>query len=241
MVRALILAGGLGTRLRETVSDVPKPMAPISGRPFLERLMDYWIDQGVGEFILSVGYLKEKIIHHFGDHYRNTPIRYAAESEPLGTGGGLILGLDLVEDDDPLLILNGDTFFAVNLAELLAFSRTNEADWCLALCRKKDTMRYMGLVLEPNRRIVSLGKSCEPGDGTDRSNADNGLVNGGVYLIAPNKLRGKYPSGTALSLEQTILADALVEGQRIYGLPCEGRFIDIGVPVDYQRAYGVIT
>lgn len=84
---AVILAGGLGTRLRSVVTDVPKPMAPIEGRPFLEYLLDYWIDQGIERFILSVGYRGDVIVDHFGNGYRRVPIAYAFESQPLGTGG----------------------------------------------------------------------------------------------------------------------------------------------------------
>ena len=88
---AVILAGGLGTRLREVVSDVPKPMAPVNGRPFLEHQMDFYAAQGITHFVLSVGYLAEVITKHFGDTYRGCAIDYAVETTPLGTGGGLLL------------------------------------------------------------------------------------------------------------------------------------------------------
>ena len=84
---AIILAGGLGTRLRETVPNLPKPMVPIHNRPFLEHQMDYWIEQGITQFILSVGYLKDIIINHFGNSYKGVSIDYAIDTSPLGTGG----------------------------------------------------------------------------------------------------------------------------------------------------------
>ena len=92
MTSALVLAGGLGTRLRSVVSKLPKPMAPVRGRPFLEHLLDYWLHQGVNHFVLSVGYLHELIIDHMGSNYKGAMIEYVIEESPLGTGGGLLLG-----------------------------------------------------------------------------------------------------------------------------------------------------
>jgi hypothetical protein len=102
IMKVIILAGGFGTRLKHLLPDVPKPMADISGRPFLEWLMDYLADAGVSEVILSVHYLKEKIIDHFGDKYKNIKISYALENEPLGTGGAI---LNSIKDDEKYLII----------------------------------------------------------------------------------------------------------------------------------------
>ncbi|WP_157844846.1 sugar phosphate nucleotidyltransferase [Methylocucumis oryzae] len=124
---AIILAGGLGTRLRSVVSELPKPMASVSGRPFLEHLMDYWFAQGVTRFILSVGYQSDIITTHFGAHYRHARIDYAIESEPLGTGGGLFYALQ--EVDETVLVLNGDTFFSVALDELADFHKNHDSSW----------------------------------------------------------------------------------------------------------------
>mgnify|MGYP006438891509 FL=1 len=106
MITAIILAGGLGTRLKDTVPMVPKPMAPINHRPFLEYLMDYWILQGVTKFILSVGYLKDLIINHFGNKYKGISIEYVVESEQLGTGGGLLLASKNLESFLLFLVLH---------------------------------------------------------------------------------------------------------------------------------------
>ena len=118
-MEAVVLAGGLGTRLRAAVSDVPKPMAPVGGRPFLERLLDYWIGQGVRRAVLAVGYMYDTIRRHFGDEYRGCAIAYSIENHPLGTGGALIQALPLVQDPT-FLVLNGDTYFAVPLDALAA-------------------------------------------------------------------------------------------------------------------------
>src|SRR5262245_49936719 len=120
-MQAIVLAGGLGTRLRATIGDIPKPLAPVRGRPFLEYLLAYWIGQGVTSFILSVGYRSEMITGHFGASFRGAAIDYAVEDRPLGTGGGLLLATTRLAADDPFLVLNGDTYFEVPLAALLKF------------------------------------------------------------------------------------------------------------------------
>lgn len=215
-------------RLRGTVPDLPKPMAPVNGRPFLEYQLDYWLAQGIGHFILSVGYRREVIMSHFGNTYGGARLEYAVETEPLGTGGGLLLALDLLPGKDDFLLLNGDTFFEVNLARLAAFHAKRQSDWTLALFRTREAGRYMGLEVDKEGRILSLRTGTEQ---VDR------LANGGVYLISPRILRASgLHSGQRVSLEDEIMPGVLTAGGRFFGLECEGRFIDIGVPEDYQRA-----
>lgn len=228
MTSAIILAGGLGTRLRDVVPDLPKPMAPLNGRPFLEYQIDYWIAQGVRHFILSIGYRSEAIVSHFGKSYGGARLEYALETEPLGTGGGLLLAMDLLTGDDAFLLLNGDTFFEVSLDQLAAFHSARQSDWTLALFRTRETGRYMGPSVEGNGRILSLRSEMEKAER---------LANGGVYLISPHIIRSSnLPTGQRVSLEDEVMPGALAAGGRFFGLECEGRFIDIGVPEDYRRA-----
>lgn len=226
---AVVLAGGLGTRLRSAVPDVPKPMAPINGRPFLEHQLDYWIGQGISEFVLSVGYRREDIIGHFGTVYREAVIRYAVETEPLGTGGGLLLAAAQLPSDRPFLVLNGDTFFAVALADLVDFHRRHVSDWTFSLFRADESGRYMGMQVAGNGRVESLraGTAGQPGL----------LANGGVYLVEPHMITTSgYSAGSKASLEDDILANLQAKGSRLFGLECTSLFIDIGVPQDYYRA-----
>ncbi len=226
MTTAIILAGGLGTRLRETVPDLPKPMAPINGRPFLEFQMDYWIKQGIQKFIISVGYLYKVIMNHFGSSYQGIPIEYVVEKKPLGTGGGLLLAV--TELTEPFLLLNGDTFFEVDLGTLLDFHKKQKSDWTFSLFRTTETGRYMGMGVVADGRIISLkSESGEPGQ----------LANGGVYLINPSVLK-QFDSkiGINMSLENDILPTILNANGLLNGLECQGRFIDIGIPEDYFRA-----
>ena len=232
MVTAIILAGGLGTRLRSVVPDLPKPMAPISGRPFLEHQLNYWIKQGVSNFVLSIGYRHEVIVDHFGNRYKDAELDYVIEKTPLGTGGGLLLAAEKVNQDEPFLLLNGDTYFAMDLKTLIKFSLANDADWCFSLFRTREEGRYMGMEISPQGRITSL-KS-----GTGRPGR---LANGGVYLVNPRALiRKRFSPGDKVSLEDDMFPTAMALGQRLMGMEFPGIFIDIGVPEDYHRALALL-
>ena len=218
---AIVLAGGLGTRLRPLVNDVPKPMAPVNGRPFLELLLEYWMGQGVRRFVLSVGYLSEAITRHFGSRWGGAALEYSIESEPLGTGGGFLKAADGVRSET-FLVLNGDTYFAVPLDEFITFHKDNQADWSMALFRSSDAKRYQGVSLAEDGRIASLSGNT---------------VNGGVYLMRrglPWKTRGRC------SLENDLLPQALADGWRVCGRVFDRPFVDIGVPQDYQSAGAII-
>jgi len=229
MTSAVILAGGLGTRLRSAVPDLPKPMAPINGRPFLEHQLNYWIDQGIDHFVLSVGYRHEVISNHFGNTYRSAHIDYAIETSPLGTGGGMLLASAHIDRNDSFLLLNGDTYFAVELKKLIDFSLLHSSDWCFSLFRAQEVDRYMGMDVGPDGHIESLksGSLCKIG----------GLANGGAYWVNGKALdHFKWPDNTKTSLEDDILPFAALSGQFLFGLEFPGTFIDIGVPNDFRRA-----
>jgi len=222
---AVVLAGGLGTRLRPVVSEVPKPMAPVKGRPFLELLLEYWIGQGVRRFVLSVGYLAERITGHFGERWGGAEIDYAVEPSALGTGGGLRLAAGKAKTTD-ILVINGDTYFAVPLQELKELHVAQKADWTFSLFRSDDGKRYQGIGLEPDGRLSALAGE---------------LANGGVYLMKRTKLEtAPWRPGQRFSLESDLLPHAMRSGWRVYGRPFDRPFVDIGVPQDYQGAGAVI-
>jgi len=227
---AIILAGGLGTRLRSTVPNLPKPMAPVNNRPFLEYLMTYWMSQGVSNFILSVGYKYEIIIDHFGFSWKGVPIQYEVEKTPLGTGGGLLRAANGIEA--PFLVLNGDTFFEVDLKKMEQFHYENNADWTFALFKTIEDGRYMGLDLSSKGRVNSIRIS---------NNYQERLANGGVYLIDPNLLE-KYQknSSSKVSIEDDIFPYLNKLGARIFGFKQSGSFIDIGIPEDYRLASKIV-
>lgn len=227
---AIILAGGMGTRLRSVLPELPKPMAPINGRPFLEYQMDYWIDQGINRFILSVGYKKEIIISHFGKSYRHARVQFVEEDIPKGTGGGLLLALQ--NEDDPIFVLNGDTFFQVNLIDIKKFHLEKQSDLTIALFKSVECDRYMGLELLADDSITSL-KS-----GTSKIRC---LANGGVYLINPAVFKASYyKAGDSCSFENDLVPELIKMNHKVYGFEANGFFIDIGIPQDYYRAASVM-
>jgi D-glycero-alpha-D-manno-heptose 1-phosphate guanylyltransferase len=229
---AIILAGGLGTRLRGVVQDLPKAMAPIKDRPFLEHQLDYWIGQGIRHFIISVGYRREVIIKHFGDKYREARIEYAVEESPLGTGGGLLLAIGRLDKRGPFLLLNGDSFFEVSLKELVEFHLQRRSDWTFSLFKTEDHKRYLGMKVDADGRVLSL--RSDPGQAEQ-------FANGGVYLVNPELLEALAQKPAAkLSLEDDILPGLFAGGTKFYGLVCDGRFIDIGLPEDYFRSADIL-
>ena len=226
---AVVLAGGLGTRLRSAVPDLPKPMAPVAGVPFLARLLAHWMGQGIRHFVLSVGYRHEAISSYFGRTWRGARIDYVVEPTPLGTGGGLALAMAGLPPQERFLLLNGDTFFEVDLGALSAFAQAQDADWCFSLFRFQEQGRYMGMDLRADGRIHALVAGA----------SGPRLANGGVYLVHPRSLAAVEP-GRAASLENELFPAFLAQGQVFAGLESPGRFIDIGVPADYQRAVEVL-
>lgn len=231
---AIILAGGLGTRLQSLVHDRPKPMALIHGRPFLEYLLDYWINQGIRHFVLSVGYKHETIIHYFGDRYQGAKLEYVIESSPLGTGGGLLLAIKKIRTDQRFLLLNGDSYFAVNLQRLSDFAEQHNTDWCFSLFSTTDHKRYLGLELTPEGRISAWRKP---------ETSLLSWANGGVYLVHPRGLETHQSIDDCrpISLENDIFPEALAANQAFFGVPYSDTFIDIGIPADYIRAHQVLS
>ncbi len=228
---AIILAGGLGTRLKSAVPDLPKPMAPINGRPFLEYQLDYWMGQGVSRFVLSVGYKRESIMSHFGARYREAKIEYAVEETPLGTGGGLLQAAQMLAPTQPFLVLNGDTFFEVPLIQLEQIHTTYRSGWTIALFKASEPNRYGKITCAADGRIETFtNEKAAPGD----------YANGGIYLLASDALANLQP-GKPTSLEQEILPGFIARGGRCFGMPHDGQFFDIGLPHDYYQAANILA
>lgn len=230
-MEAIILAGGLGTRLRSAVPELPKPMAPINGRPFLEHQIDYWMTQGITRFILSVGYKHETIRTYFGDHFHAAEITYVIEQEPLGTGGGLLVAMQEIQGTEPFLILNGDTFVEVNLAKLRRQHDQKQAEITLVLRQVEHNTRYGSIQMAEDGRIVAF--QSEPSDCC--------TINAGVYLACKSAFDGLgWRVGDKASLEQDVFLAMLQAGKCFYGFVASGAFIDIGIPEDYFRASAVL-
>lgn len=228
----LILAGGLGSRLRAVVSDVPKPMAPIGGRPFLEYLLDYWITQGVQRFVLSTGYLGHSIQDHFGGTYRSATIAYVHEHAPLGTGGALRLALTEHSWSGKFLVMiNGDTWFPVDLGLMVTHALRQEKPVTIALRAIDENDRYGGVRLGPDGVVEAF----------DVKSQGRTLINAGCYLLDVATMRAElkeYPA--AFSLEKDFMVPYVSRGR--VGSSIQDRpFLDIGVPEDYRRAAAYLS
>lgn len=226
-MEVIILAGGLGTRLRSVVSEVPKCMAPVAGKPFLWYLLKYLTRYDVSRVILSVGYLREVIfrwIEEVGDEFPFS-FDYAVEEEPLGTGGGIKLALSKALTQD-VVIQNGDTFFDVNLNELMDFHKLAPSAVTIALKPMRDFDRYGRVIVDTvDGRIVEF---------KEKEHCEEGMINGGVYVASKLNLPLKdYPE--KFSFEKAVLEPLTGQG-KIFGLIQGGYFIDIGIPEDYQKA-----
>jgi D-glycero-alpha-D-manno-heptose 1-phosphate guanylyltransferase len=220
--KAIVLAGGRGERLRSAVPDLPKPMAPVGGRPFLEYVLDRVVDAGVTDVILSIGYRAETIQRHFGNSYRRVPLRYSIEENALGTGGALVLALK-GEDSSPVLVLNGDTLVEVDYEALGAWYNFVVSSLGVVLCRIADVSRYGAVVLSGDR-VVEFKEKGKGGPG---------LINAGMYVIRPT-IFARYTSGECFSFETDFL-QRYCSDLEPQAFVADGYFIDIGTPEDYER------
>jgi D-glycero-alpha-D-manno-heptose 1-phosphate guanylyltransferase len=228
MIPAIVLAGGFGTRLRAVISDRPKPMALIRGRPFLELLLDRLVEQRVPRIVLAVGFMAECISGHFGGEYRGVPIDYSVETEPLGTGGGVRQALRYVHTDEAI-VLNGDTWSAFDIAGMLTAHREAVAALSMGIVRVDDVSRYGALDIEA-RRVRAI---------REKGDAGPGAINAGVYLFS-GAARARLPASTAFSLERDYLVAKLDELCPL-AVDLPPPFIDIGLPEDYRRAQSLLS
>ncbi len=220
MKEAIILAGGLGTRLSRTVSDRQKVMAPVGGRPFLDYVIKYLADNNFKKIVLAVSYHNEQIREHFGDSYKNTKLLYSVENEPLGTGGAIKQALTLTTEKE-ITVINGDTFFNIDIDALYNFKREKNAPVALAAKRMPDCTRHSTLRIAPDGLILDFKEKKESGEG---------FINGGVYVIDKN-IADTFPEGK-FSFEKEILE----KRDDIFALISDEYFIDMGVPEAYFRA-----
>jgi D-glycero-alpha-D-manno-heptose 1-phosphate guanylyltransferase len=225
MFEAIVLAGGFGTRLKSVIAEIPKPMALINNRPFLEYQLAYLKKYGTRKIIFSVGYKHEFISDHFGNHFNDMEIEYAIEEQALGTGGGIRLALQKAETED-VLVVNGDTLFDVDLNDFYQKHAASKSNFSLCLRKIEDVSRYGSVEIFPDFRIKKFQeKGIKTGVGT---------INGGTYFIKKDFfIPFNFPE--VFSLEKDCL-EKLVEQQKFYGFPYESYFLDIGIPEDYKKA-----
>jgi len=222
-MEAIVLAGGFGTRLQSVVSEVPKPMAPINEVPFLEYILKYLQNNNVKKVILSVGYKWEIIKEYFGDKFQNIELVYSVEDEPLGTGGAIKKAMQFVQNQE-VYIINGDTFFKINLKSL---KLQNNSKLQLSLKKMYDFDRY-GCVEIQEDFVIKF---------TEKSYQKEGNINGGIYLASKN-LFDSFELEEKFSFEEFM--EENINILKITAKIFEDYFIDIGIPDDYRKAQSEI-
>jgi NDP-sugar pyrophosphorylase family protein len=222
---AVLLVGGMGTRLQPVLPSTPKPLARVGNMPFLELLVLQLRSQGIHRVVMCTGHLADQIEDEFGDGQKwDVAIEYSVETRPLGTAGAVKLAGGHLERTSDFLVMNGDSFLEVDFAELMRFHRAHGGLITIAVRRVSDATRYGSVQLGAQNRVVGFREKS--------SDSAPGLINGGVYVFNQVILES-IPQGPA-SLERDIFPSSLESG--VYAFEQHGMFIDIGTPEDYARA-----
>ncbi len=226
---AIIIAGGFGTRLRHIVNDVPKPMAPVCGRPFLRYILDYLAESKFSRIVIADGYKREHIEAYFGCCYRGMEILYSSEDSPLLTGGAVKKAL-LNCNSEWVYVLNGDTFLEANFDAFEEYldNIKESAEVIIASKEMHNFERYGTLQVLESGEIVGF---------LEKEQCEAGVINAGIYLIKKSALDGM---SKVFSLEKDYFALASSR-HRAFSVPCNGVFIDIGIPEDYKEAQSLLA
>lgn len=225
---AIVLAGGLGTRLQEVLPETPKCMAPIGEKPFVAYVLDYLAASGISKVIISVGYRKDQVINYFGDSYKSLKLIYAIESEPLGTGGAIKSAFNFTSLDE-IFVLNGDTYFVPDLMKMTQQHTEYSADITIAVKQVPDASRYGKVITDPDGRITEFMEK-QPDAGT-------GWINGGIYML--NRKIIDSIEVQKFSLEHEIFRKQC-SNFRMHAFRTDAFFLDIGIPADLEKAQTLI-
>ena len=224
-MEVIILAGGFGTRLQSVVKNIPKPMAEINSKPFLEYLLQHLLKYGIKSIILSVGYQQDIIKNHFKNSYKDIPIKYSCEDKALGTGGAIKKALEVVDSTtNRVFVVNGDTFFNLDLDELEKFNASLDSDITLSLKNMKNFDRYGSVEVDYN--IVKSFK--------EKKFYKEALINCGVYIIKKDIFK-RVKTADIFSFEE-FLENCLEDIKVSAYISNNSYFIDIGIPSDYKKA-----
>ena len=220
---AIILCGGFGTRLQSIVSDVPKPMADINGKPFLAFLLESLANQQIERVVLAVGYKSEYIEKFFGNYFHKMEIIYSKEDKPMGTGGAIKKALTRITNHT-VFVLNGDTYFDIDFSTMANFHKEKNSDITIAVREVQEIGRYGSLFVDATNKIISF---------TEKSNSSSGLISGGIYCM--NKMFFFSYSEDKFSIKKDFF-EKKVSSSNFYAYKSDGYFVDIGIPEDYFRA-----
>lgn len=224
----VILAGGRGTRLNSVVSDRPKVLAQVNGRPFLTFLLDRIVLSGVKDVVLCTGYMADAVLGEIGLGYGPLRITHSPEPRPLGTAGALRNALRHVRSD-VFVLMNGDSYADVDLPAFFRWFHGRERDLGLLLASVDDVSRYGRVTIADDGSVTSFREKGE--------DTGEGLINAGVYIMKREIAAGIIPD-VPVSLERDVLPGLV--GHAFYGYPWTGTFIDIGTPESYRLAEDVL-
>lgn len=231
-MKAAILAGGLGTRLRTLVNDRPKPMASVNDKPFLEYQVEFLRKYHIKDIVFCIGFMADHVRDYFKDgHPWGVNICYAIEEPLLGTGGA-IKNAEAYLEETPFLVLNGDSFFGINLSEFVRFHQAKKVQSAglvgtVALTKVQDMSSFGAVLLDAQQGISTF---------KEKSKELNypGLINAGIYLLEPKILR-LIPPAKKISLEKEVFPTLLEKDYHLAGYPSSGYFVDIGTPEGYHK------
>lgn len=228
-VQAVILAGGKGTRLKSVVADRPKVLAEVIGRPFICHLLEYLASFGIRRAILCTGYKSEIVRDTLGDRQGDISLEYSVEAKPLDTAGAVRLALPLISSD-PVLVMNGDSFFAADLAEFYGEHMKRQASASLMLSRVDDVSRYGSVLIDDDGKVLRFAEK--------QSTKGAGLISAGIYLLSCGVL-SEIPAGRPVSFETEVFPGLV--GRGLYGHIAAGSFLDIGTPESYAAAESFLS
>jgi D-glycero-alpha-D-manno-heptose 1-phosphate guanylyltransferase len=221
---AVLLAGGLGTRLESVSDGLPKPLISVAGRPFIEHVLDTLLAAGCDHVVIAASYKWQLLRDRLGTSYKDCALDWSIENEPLGTGGAIRQAFEIFALG-AAFVLNADTLFRVDLGELESLHRKTGAAVTVALREVSDVGRFGEVVVDASGRIKVFSEKGRSGPG---------LINGGVYLI-DGKVWSDWASPKSFSFERDFLQKRAAL-DRFYGFTAREYFIDIGVPEDLERA-----
>lgn len=225
-MQAIILAGGFGSRLKTVVNEVPKPLAPISNKPFLYWLIIYLQQQGITNFIFSLGYLHQQVKDFLANNFSHLAYECFVEDEPLGTGGAIKFCIKNSTQKD-ILIVNGDTFFDLNIKDFYQFYQQTQSQCSIALTPMEDFDRYGSVEINAENVIVKF---------KEKTYCQNGFINTGLIFFNKEVFLDKTKSlPQNFSYEKDFL-EPNIANLKVTGYITNGYFIDIGIPEDYFRA-----
>jgi mannose-1-phosphate guanylyltransferase len=223
-MRTIVLAGGFGTRLQEVVADIPKPLAPIKDKCFLEYPLENFKRYGFTDFIFCIYYKADKIMQYFRDGKDfGLKINYSIEKEPLGTAGAL--GILSRELDETFCVINADNYIDIDINELLKRHKESNAIATIATAKVKDTSRYGRVEFDSGGVVRSFNEKNE-------NQKEEGFINAGMYIFEP-EIFDYIPQNRQVSLEKDVFVKLLKDDRKILSYKEVSNFYDIGVPVDY--------